>query len=264
MDRERVLEKIVRVGRQAIEQDGAEVLILGCAGLGDLAARASAEIGVPIIDPNAAALKLCETLVDLKLSHSRGRPPVPLPPARGGADVTDPPGLRSRRRLQSGCARRAARAGPASPSSARRSLPILDADLARRPGPRPWPGLLDLTRQKSSFLPTRLTPTSIIEPSTRPVDSWETLTKGAALGGHHHRDSVHPGARQSMPLGEGLAYFRDEGERESVTDFAIHARLNIPSAAIIEQRPDAFALGVPSFKLVMAYRKRGIMWDGAP
>jgi len=71
VDRERVLEKIVRVGRRAIEDDGAEVLILGCAGLGDLASRASAELGVPIIDPNAAALKLCEALVDLKLSHSR-------------------------------------------------------------------------------------------------------------------------------------------------------------------------------------------------
>jgi allantoin racemase len=71
VNREQVLQKIVRVGRQAIEQDGAEVLVLGCAGLGDLAARASAALGVPVIDPNAAALKLCEALVDLKLSHSR-------------------------------------------------------------------------------------------------------------------------------------------------------------------------------------------------
>ena len=71
VDRERVLEKVVRVGLQAIDEDGAEVLVLGCAGLGDLAPRASAELGVPVIDPNAAALKLCETLVDLKLSHSR-------------------------------------------------------------------------------------------------------------------------------------------------------------------------------------------------
>jgi len=73
VDRERVVERIVRVGRQAIDEDHAKVLILGCAGLGDLAARASALLGVPVIDPNAAALKLCETLVDLKLSHSRAR-----------------------------------------------------------------------------------------------------------------------------------------------------------------------------------------------
>jgi allantoin racemase len=71
VNREQVLQKVVRIGRQAVEEDGAEVLILGCAGLGDLAPRASAEIGVPVIDPNAAALKLCETLVDLQLAHSR-------------------------------------------------------------------------------------------------------------------------------------------------------------------------------------------------
>ena len=71
VNREQVVQKIVRIGRQAIEEDGAEVLVLGCAGLGDLALRASQELGVPVIDPNAAALKLCETLVDLRLSHSR-------------------------------------------------------------------------------------------------------------------------------------------------------------------------------------------------
>ena len=71
VNREEVVQKIVRVGRQAIDEDGAEVLVLGCAGLGDLAIRTSRELGVPVIDPNAAALKLCETLVDLSLSHSR-------------------------------------------------------------------------------------------------------------------------------------------------------------------------------------------------
>ena len=71
VNREQVVQKIVTIGRQAVEEDGAEVLVLGCAGLGDLALRASRELGVPVIDPNAAALKLCETLVDLGLAHSR-------------------------------------------------------------------------------------------------------------------------------------------------------------------------------------------------
>jgi allantoin racemase len=70
-DREHVVRRVVAVGRQAIDEDGAEVLVLGCAGLGDLAERISTELGVPVIDPNAAAAKLCETLVDLKLAHSR-------------------------------------------------------------------------------------------------------------------------------------------------------------------------------------------------
>lgn len=71
VNREHVVQTIVSIGRRAIEEDGAEVLVLGCAGLGDLAIRASRELGVPVIDPNAAALKLCETLVDLGLAHSR-------------------------------------------------------------------------------------------------------------------------------------------------------------------------------------------------
>lgn len=71
VNRERVIQRVIRMGRQAVQEDGAEALILGCAGLGNLALRASREIGVPVIDPNAAALKLCETLVDLQLSHSR-------------------------------------------------------------------------------------------------------------------------------------------------------------------------------------------------
>ena len=70
-DRERVAELLIRTGRRAIEEDGAEVLILGCAGLGDLAPRVQRELGVPVVDPNAAALKLAETLVDLGLAHSK-------------------------------------------------------------------------------------------------------------------------------------------------------------------------------------------------
>jgi allantoin racemase len=90
-NRDQVIQKIVDVGRQCVEQDGAEVLLLGCAGLGDLAAIASQRLGVPVIDPNAAALKLCETLVDLGLSHSRAglyhARPRPATPARAEALV---------------------------------------------------------------------------------------------------------------------------------------------------------------------------------
>ena len=88
VDRERVVRRLVDVGRRAIEEDGAEALILGCAGLGNLAPRVQRTLGVPIVDPNAAALKLAETLVDLGLSHSKSglyatpareqRPPVAI------------------------------------------------------------------------------------------------------------------------------------------------------------------------------------------
>ncbi len=72
-DRDRIIQKVMRAGRRAIEEDGANVLILGCAGLGDLAPRVGSELRVPVIDPNLAAIKTAELLVDLGLTR-RDRP----------------------------------------------------------------------------------------------------------------------------------------------------------------------------------------------
>jgi dihydropyrimidinase len=93
------------------------------------------------------------------------------------------------------------------------------------------------------------------------ADSWESVTRAAAHGG---LTTVIPFITGPIgnPLGEVLSYERDEGERQALVDFAMHCRLNGPSEEVFEQLPDAFALGVPSFKLFMAYRKRGIMWEG--
>src|ERR671930_702545 len=95
------------------------------------------------------------------------------------------------------------------------------------------------------------------------ADSWESLTRAAAHGGV---TTVIPyiAGPVGTPLGENLAYERDLGQREALVDFAMHCRLNGPSEEVFEQIPDAFAIGVPSFKLFMAYRKRGQMWDGQP
>jgi allantoin racemase len=73
VNRDRVLHTLIEVGRRAIEEDDAEVLILGCAGLGDLAPLVQAALDVPVVDPNAAALKLASSLVELGLSHSKVR-----------------------------------------------------------------------------------------------------------------------------------------------------------------------------------------------
>lgn len=67
---DRMKEVALAKGREAMSQ-GAEVLILGCAGLGDWAVELQQELGVPIINPNVAGLKYAEMLVDMKLSHSK-------------------------------------------------------------------------------------------------------------------------------------------------------------------------------------------------
>ena len=57
--------------RRAILDDAAEAIILGCAGLADLAAPMAAALGVPVIDGVTAAVKMAEGLVTLGLGTSK-------------------------------------------------------------------------------------------------------------------------------------------------------------------------------------------------
>lgn len=57
--------------RRAIAEDGAECILLGCAGMADLARALTAEMGLPVIDGVAAAVKLAEGLVGLGLATSK-------------------------------------------------------------------------------------------------------------------------------------------------------------------------------------------------
>lgn len=65
--RERVRAQV----QAAVAEDGAEAVILGCAGMADLAAELTAETGVPVIDGVAAGVKLAEALVGLGLKTSK-------------------------------------------------------------------------------------------------------------------------------------------------------------------------------------------------
>ena len=55
---------------RALEQ-GAEAIVLGCAGMADLAAALSKKFDVPVVDGVAAAVKQAEALAVLKLTTSR-------------------------------------------------------------------------------------------------------------------------------------------------------------------------------------------------
>jgi allantoin racemase len=56
---------------RAIEEDRPEAIILGCAGMADLARQLSRQFGLPVVDGVAAAVKLAEGLAALGLSTSR-------------------------------------------------------------------------------------------------------------------------------------------------------------------------------------------------
>jgi len=51
--------------------EGAEAIVLGCAGMADLAQKLSEKFGVPVVDGVAAAVKQAEALTGLKLRTSR-------------------------------------------------------------------------------------------------------------------------------------------------------------------------------------------------
>lgn len=57
--------------RRALAEDGSGAIVLGCAGMADLAAHIADEIGAPVIDGVAAAVKLAEALVGLGLRTSK-------------------------------------------------------------------------------------------------------------------------------------------------------------------------------------------------
>ncbi|MDJ0949138.1 MAG: aspartate/glutamate racemase family protein [Alphaproteobacteria bacterium] len=70
---------------RAVEEDRAEAIVLGCAGMADLTRDLSAEFGLPVIDGVVAAVKLVEGLAALGLKTSKvGGYAAPLPKTYAG------------------------------------------------------------------------------------------------------------------------------------------------------------------------------------
>lgn len=62
---------IVDECRRALDEDGSGAIVLGCAGMADLADAIAAEIGAPVIDGVAVAVKFAEALVAVGLRTSK-------------------------------------------------------------------------------------------------------------------------------------------------------------------------------------------------
>jgi len=66
--------------REAVESDGSDVVVLGCAGMANMCASISAELRVPVIDGVTAATLTVQSLVAMGLGTSKRSefaPPVP-------------------------------------------------------------------------------------------------------------------------------------------------------------------------------------------
>jgi allantoin racemase len=75
-----VFAKLKAEGLRAIEEDGADVIVLGSTTMHQSAAYLQSELPVPVINPGQVAYKTLESLIELGLSHSKKAFPPPQVP----------------------------------------------------------------------------------------------------------------------------------------------------------------------------------------
>ncbi len=74
---EEKLAQLLAQASIALEQDGADTIVLGCGGILQIGDEASSTLNAPLIVPALAALKTCESLIRMKLSQSKRCHPLP-------------------------------------------------------------------------------------------------------------------------------------------------------------------------------------------
>lgn len=72
-----VFGKLEQAGRDAIEKDGADVIVLGSTTMHQSHAYLAERLPVPVINPGVVAYKQCEILIEMGLSHSKHAYPSP-------------------------------------------------------------------------------------------------------------------------------------------------------------------------------------------
>ncbi|WP_342071149.1 aspartate/glutamate racemase family protein [Yoonia algicola] len=72
-DPDKSLDAMIATGKRLRDEDGANVLIMGCAGMAQYRATLAHETGLPVVDPCQAAAAMVLGQIALKLSH-RGQP----------------------------------------------------------------------------------------------------------------------------------------------------------------------------------------------
>jgi allantoin racemase len=70
-DLERTKRMMVEEARDAVAADGAEAILLGCAGLGPIDKTMQEAVGVPVFDGTACAVKLVESLVSYGVTTAK-------------------------------------------------------------------------------------------------------------------------------------------------------------------------------------------------
>ena len=66
-----VEDMLLQASRKIVQEKGAEVLCLGCAGMAGLSEKLTCQLHIPVIDPVASAVKMAEALVYQNLTTSK-------------------------------------------------------------------------------------------------------------------------------------------------------------------------------------------------
>lgn len=74
---EEMFAKLTEEARRAIDEDGADVILLGSTTMHQAGAYMAEHLPCPVINPGPVAIKMAETLVQLGLSHSKVAFPTP-------------------------------------------------------------------------------------------------------------------------------------------------------------------------------------------
>ncbi|MCR4436040.1 MAG: aspartate/glutamate racemase family protein [Clostridiales bacterium] len=77
---EKTISALVDSAKLCVQQDHAEVIVLGCLSFAGMAKKVSDALGVPVVDPAFTAVAMAELLVSQGLGHSKIS--YPFPPNR--------------------------------------------------------------------------------------------------------------------------------------------------------------------------------------
>ncbi len=69
--KERLRDRYLAEAEAAVRQDGADCVVLGCSGMVGIAEDLQAHLGVPVVDPVVAAVKLAEAIGPLRRGPRR-------------------------------------------------------------------------------------------------------------------------------------------------------------------------------------------------
>lgn len=72
-EREATRDRMIEIGRRLRDEDGADVLIMGCAGMAGYRSALETALGLPVIEPCQAGAALAIGQIRLGLSHRVGR-----------------------------------------------------------------------------------------------------------------------------------------------------------------------------------------------